>query len=685
VDDKEENLYYLQRLLTAHGYEVETARNGEEALQKAQQTLPELVISDLLMPVIDGYTFLRMWKGDARLNPIPFIVYTATYTAPSDKDLALKLGADDFILKPCEPDEFIIRIQRVLKNREPKKPEAAKSNHVEDEEVLQEYSQTLIRKLEQKTLELEQVNRSLNKELEERKIAEAQIREQAALLDAANEAIYVQDLQNNNILFWNKGAERIYGWSRKEALGKNAVDLIYKNSSGYEEALSFLKANGEWQGEFVHHCKVDTPMIIESNWTLLKNESGTPKSILTINSDVTDKKELEKQFLRAQRMESIGTLAGGIAHDLNNMLTPILMAIELLNDIVKDTQGRTLLNSMQDSAERGAALIKQVLSFARGVEGERVAVNPIHILRELITVMRETFPKYINISFEAETDSWAIIGDPTQVHQVLLNMFVNARDAMPDGGELCIQMQNKQLSDPVASANIDARAGSYVLFRISDTGMGMSQHVVDKIFEPFFTTKSFGKGTGLGLSTTLAIVRSHKGFIDVTSEEGKGTAFDIYFPAQARALPAKKQTPLHPALPEGNGEWILAVEDEDAIRNVLKHTLERFGYQVLLAGNGKEAVQIYAEHEKKISVVLTDVSMPVMDGPGTILAIKKINPMATIIMSSGLTTSEDISDEIRDLVTAYIPKPYATEIMLTTLHQVLHTPSPKPKSTSHPS
>ncbi|MDA3872710.1 MAG: response regulator [Kiritimatiellae bacterium] len=500
VDDKEENLYYLQTLLTAHGYEVETARNGEEALQKARKNLPGLVISDLLMPVIDGYTFLRMWKVDERLNSIPFVVYTATYTDPEDKNLAFKFGADDFILKPTEPDDFIDRIQRVLEKSGTRKPGTPPEEDKKgDTHVLQEYSETLIRKLEQKTLQLEQTNRELQNELEERKRTEATIREQAELLDAANEGIYVQDLHDNTILFWNNGAERIYGWSTEEALGKSAFDLIYKNHTGYEDALRKLKQEGEWRGEFIHLCKEDTPIVIESNWTLLKDESGNPKSILTINSDITDKKDLENQFLRAQRRESIGTLAGGIAHDLNNMLAPILMAIELLTDIVKDPQGLTLLNSMQDSAIRGADLVKQVLSFARGVEGERVAVNPIHIVRELITVLRETFPKSITIDFKAEPDSWVIIGDPTQLHQVLLNMCVNARDALPDGGELRIRMQNKMLDERVTATNINARAGSYVLFSISDTGMGMSQIVLDKIFEPFFTTKSFGKGTGLGL------------------------------------------------------------------------------------------------------------------------------------------------------------------------------------------
>ncbi|MEX2607012.1 MAG: response regulator, partial [Kiritimatiellia bacterium] len=268
VDDKEENLYYLQRLLTAHGYEIVSARNGEEALHMARRNLPELVISDLLMPVIDGYTFLRIWKKDDRLNSIPFIVYTATYTDPEDENLAFKLGADDFILKPTEPNEFIDRVQRVLEKSVVKKPEVPDPDELEDQTLLQEYSETLIRKLEQKTQQLEQTNRELQIELEERKRAEAQIREQAALLDAANEAIYVQDLHNNTILFWNKGAERIYGWSKEEALGKSAIDLIYKNRTGYEEALADLKTKGEWRGEFVHLCKVDIPLIIESNWTL---------------------------------------------------------------------------------------------------------------------------------------------------------------------------------------------------------------------------------------------------------------------------------------------------------------------------------------------------------------------------------------------------------------------------------
>jgi signal transduction histidine kinase/CheY-like chemotaxis protein len=388
--------------------------------------------------------------------------------------------------------------------------------------------------------------------------------------------------------------------------------------------------------------------------------------------DLTDRKKMEQQFLRAQRMESIGTLAGGIAHDLNNVLSPILMSIELLKDMAQDELGLKLLETLKGSAQRGADLVKQVLSFARGVECERLVVNPIHVMRDLMKVMRDTFPKSIEARFTPERNLWTVTGDPTQLHQVFLNLCVNARDAMPKGGNINIGMENIVLDETYAAMNPGAAPGSYVMVKVEDNGGGIPPAIRERIFEPFFTTKEMGKGTGLGLSTTLAIVKSHGGFINLYSEVGQGTKFKIYLPANPSQSASDDAAVEQSRLPRGNGEMILVVDDEEAIRKVAKGTLERFGYRVLLAANGAEGVALYAQQRQGISVVLTDMAMPIMDGPSMIIALKAMNPEIRIIGSSGLASNGGVAKAVGAGVQFFVPKPYTAESILTTLQKLLH-------------
>src|SRR5690242_4298602 len=314
---------------------------------------------------------------------------------------------------------------------------------------------------------------AIRSDITERKRAEEQIREQAALLDQAQDAILVRDLEQK-ILFWNKGAEKIYGWSAEEAIGKNVEGLLYKeHSTQFDAARQAIIRTGEWKGE-VHQSRRDgTEIIVESRWTLVRDEQGQPKSILVINTDVTEKKRMESQFLRAQRMESIGTLAGGIAHDLNNVLSPIVMAIDMLQLRATDEASKKWLDVLRGNAERGGNMVRQVLSFARGVAGERVALQPKHLIKEIVKILRETLPKSIEISFQIPNDLWIVSADATQIHQVLMNLCVNARDAMPDGGSIAISAENVFLDENYARMHIEAKAGRFVMISVSDTGPGM--------------------------------------------------------------------------------------------------------------------------------------------------------------------------------------------------------------------
>jgi PAS domain S-box-containing protein len=388
--------------------------------------------------------------------------------------------------------------------------------------------------------------------------------------------------------------------------------------------------------------------------------------------DITERKKLESNLLRAQRLESIGTLAGGIAHDLNNVLAPILMSVTLLKAKMADAESERLLHTLQKSAQRGADLVKQVLSFARGVEGQRIEVNPAQLLREIRTVVRETFPKSIVVELTAKRNSWSVMGDPTQLHQVFLNLCVNARDAMPDGGGLTIKLENVMLDEAAISDNSDAKPGTYVAVQVADTGCGITPEVRDRIFEPFFTTKALGKGTGLGLSTTLAIVKSHGGFINFTSETGKGTTFLVYLPAETTKTATGEATLESTPLPRGNGELILVVDDEESIRQIARPMLENYGYRVLLASQGEEAVALYARQRHEIAVVITDMAMPIMDGPALITALRSLNPQVRIIGSSGHTSPGGTTQLAGMGIEHFVPKPYPAEVLLKTLHDVLN-------------
>src|SRR5215813_1039048 len=506
---------------------------------------------------------------------------------------------------------------------------------------------------------------AVRNDITERKRAEEQLREQATLLENARDAIIVKDL-DDNILFWNDSAERIYGWPKSEVTRRNIEELINKggDTSQYSQAKQRVNDEGEWQGELRQSTKDGKEIVVESRWTLVRDDRGNAKSVLVINTDVTDKRKVEAQFLRAQRMESIGTLASGIAHDFNNLLSPIMMSIQLLKAKNTDETSQRLISMLQASAERGAGLVKQVLSFARGIEGERISLQPLHLIKEIVKLLKDTLPKSIEVEFDSSEGLSLVAGDATQLHQVLMNLFVNARDAMPAGGKLTIKAENIHIDDNYARMNLEAKPGSFVLITITDTGAGISPEVINRIFEPFFTTKEQSKGTGLGLSTALAIVKSHDGFINVYSEPGRGTQFKIYLPVAGSVSPGMADTSA--SLKAGSGELILVVDDEIAIREIAKGTLEAYGYRALTASDGTEAVALYAQYKNDIKVVLTDIMMPYMDGLVTIRALQKLNPNVRIIASSGLAENRKIEG-----VRGFLPKPYTAERLLNTLAEVI--------------
>jgi PAS domain S-box-containing protein len=511
-------------------------------------------------------------------------------------------------------------------------------------------------------------------DITERKQAEQKISEQAALLDIATDAIFVRDFQNQ-ILFWNQGAEKIYGWSKQEIGTKNVNEIFYNDliTQPEEIALSTVIETGVWQGELRKLTKNKQEILVESRWTLMRDDAGQPKSILTVDTDITESKLLEEQFFRTQRLESIGTLAGGISHDLNNVLTPIITAAQILKTRNNKNEERQqqLLNIIETNAKRGAALVKQVLSFARGFKGERTIVQIRHLIMEIVQIGRQTFPKSIDLITQIQEDLSPVCGDSTQLHQVLMNLVVNARDAMPEEGKLTISAENLYIDEAYGKMNLDAKVGNYTVITVQDTGIGMSPEILERIFEPFFTTKELGTGTGLGLSTVLGIVKSHDGFLTVNSQIGEGSKFQIFLPAVA--APIEEETD-NLELLQGQGELILLVDDESYIQDVTKMILEKYNYRTLSASNGIEAIALYAQHQQEVSAVLMDIMMPEMNGNNAISALRKMNSQLPIMACTGLNTTEVLQPVVQD-VEAVLAKPFTAKDLLQNLHQILQTSS----------
>jgi len=503
-----------------------------------------------------------------------------------------------------------------------------------------------------------------------RKLSEEKVAEQAALLDKAQDAILVTDL-SNRCIYWNKSAERLYGWTAKDAHGRFVHQLLFRDPSYFDRSKAEVLEKGEWKGESCHVTQSDESLVVESQWTLISDQAGKPKSILIVNTDLTERKKIEAQFLRTQRMESIGTLAGGIAHDLNNVLAPIMMSVEMFKQKFKDPQSQRMLAVLESSAKRGSDMVRQVLTFARGVEGERVLLQPRHLIKEVAKILGETLPKTIQLRVRLTENLWPLMGDATQLHQVMVNLGVNARDAMPDGGVITFAAENSIIDAATQKqVSTEAKPGFYVVIKVTDTGTGIPRDILDKIFEPFFTTKETGKGTGLGLATVLGIVKSHGGFVQVQTELNKGTTFLIYLPAMQNAENQVAEGDQR-QLPAGKGELILAVDDEASVLTMAKETLETFGYKVITARDGTEAIAEFTTHQHEIKGVLTDMLMPFMDGPATIRVLRKIDPNVKIIATSGLMDSDKVKDTTGMDNIAFLMKPYTAEKLLTTLHKVL--------------
>ena len=512
---------------------------------------------------------------------------------------------------------------------------------------------------------------AVKEEITHRKSAEERIREQAALLDVSRDAIAVLTL-DLRITYWNHGAENLYGWTSADALAATETEKLYGlRREELTEILRVVRAEGRWASQQEHRTKLGLTLTIDARATLMRDEANHPKSVLLVCSDITERMALESSFLRSQRLESLGTLASGIAHDLNNVLSPILISVGFLRRRAQPGPEQESLQLISDSARRGSDIIKQLLQYSRGEEIAGGQVNVGLVIRDMGRMMQETFPRNLTISVQAPSDLHPVNGDRTRIHQVLLNLCINSRDAMPQGGQLKVHAQNLHVDAATAAQHDGARAGSYVRLLVEDTGTGIPAEQLERIFDPFFSTKPTGQGTGLGLPTVRSIVDQHRGFLKVESEVGVGTKFSVFLPAAGPATGSPDLSAEGHPEPLGGKELVLVVDDEPHLRKALQICLQENNYEVLLANNGAEALALAANHSQRLRLVITDVMMPVMDGAQLISALRLLKPNLAIIAISGLPGSSESMEKQHGVGVRYLSKPFSPPALLTCIRELL--------------
>jgi two-component system, cell cycle sensor histidine kinase and response regulator CckA len=670
VEDKEEGAYYLRALLEGHGWTVDSAHHGAEAIAKAWQALPDLVISDLLMPVMDGCTLLRNWKADARLKQVPFVVYTATYTEPEDERLALSLGADAFILKPAEPDDFLARILAVQAHAAATHATPPRTPVGEESALLRVHGQTLVRKLEEKMLQLEDTKRTLQQEE-----AELHLRDRA--IQAVSQGIVITDphLPDNPIVYASPGFERMTGYSAEELVGRNCRFLQGQETDRASTA-KLGEAIREGRGstaELLNYRKDGAPFWNNVTVSPVVDTSGAVTHFVGVLMDVTHRRQLETQLRQAQKMEAVGQLAAGVAHDFNNLLSVILSYAALVLEELKPGDSlRADVEEIRRAGERATGLTRQLLAFSRQQVLQPRVVDLGQLVLGVERMLRRLLGENVELSLLTQPSLGAVHADPGQVEQIVMNLALNARDAIPNGGKLTIETANAELDAVYVAGHHGVVPGPYGMLAIVDTGIGMDAATRERIFEPFFTTKEKGKGTGLGLSTVFGIVKQSQGHIWVLSEPDKGTTFKVYLPRADRSPQTLAKPPPAPATSRAS-ETILLVEDDEQVLVMTRSILRRHGYNVLDAQNGGEASLISEQYASRIHLLLTDVVMPRMTGKVLAHRLLSRRPEMKVLFMSGYAANSASEGDALDVGGAFLRKPFTPDALLGRVRESLGT------------
>jgi two-component system, cell cycle sensor histidine kinase and response regulator CckA len=628
VEDSEDDLLLLLRELRRGDYtldyvRVETAVEMQAALDRQAW---DIVIADYTLPRFSAPAALELLQDQQQ--DLPFIIVSGTIGEDAAV-AAMRAGAHDYLLK----DNLVRLLPAVARE-------------------LREARER------QKRLDAEQALRESEERF--RQLAE----------NITESVFWMSEPTAMKMLYVSPAYEPIWGHSG-DRLYTNFMEWIEAIHPDDRQRVETSYFDRSLLGKYDEEYRVIRPdqsiRWIRDRGFPIKNQTGVAYRVVGIAEDITSRKLTESALRRTERLESLGTLTSGIAHDLNNVLTPIMGIVQLLPKKIgnMDDSTKKLLQILHDSTHRGADLVKQILSFASGVESKPTDIQIGDLLLEIQRIIEQAFPKNIELSLDLPSNIWTISADASMLHQVLINLCVNARDAMPDGGKLSITAENLEVDQSYARMNLDASSGNYVVATVTDTGTGIAAPILDRIFDPFFTTKDIGKGTGLGLSTVVGIVKSHRGFIGVDSEVGKGTRFKVYLPATVTSEIAPAIVTTQPE--SGQGELILVVDDEVPIQVITTATLEVHGYRVMTASDGIEAIALYAQHQQEIGVVLMDMMMPNLDSITIVRALRKFNPHVQIIAMSGLATSEVVAQTMEEGVKAFLPKPFTATELLTAI------------------
>lgn len=626
----------LDRQLVRHalerehaGFRLTEAVSREDFERRLNDGPFDLILSDFN---ILGYQGLQVLDAVKTLYPgVPVIIVTGTGSEETGVE-ALKRGAADYVIKTTT------HIQRL--------------------------PQTIHSVLERRSL------------LKERDHAEEKFRQ---LAENIAEVFWLTESATRQLLYVSPAYERVWKRSVESLFSQSPAWLATVHPDDVEHVAGPTAWESQVAGTYDVEYRITRPdgelRWIRDRAFPVRDDTGRVYRIAGVAQDITERRDLEQQFLRAQRLESLGTLAGGIAHDLNNVLAPIILSLDLLRPHIQDAAGEELLETIASSARRGANMVQQVLSFAKGLGGMRAVVDVHEQFDDITRIVRDTFPKNIVLHRALDAKEPFVLGDPTQLHQVLINLCVNARDSMPEGGQLTIRTSNVLLDGRVTSENMEGKAGRHLVIEIADTGTGIEPDVIDRVFDPFFTTKAPGQGTGLGLSTSLTIVKSHGGFIRVLSSIPGGTRFLVYLPTHTDTN-SDRVSETQADAPHGHGQTILVVDDEVAILRVTQRVLESHGYRVLVAENGAEAATLYAQRRDEIAMVLTDLMMPVMSGAALVKALRSMNPTVRVVAMSGMTNEADVQQLAREGVKRLLQKPYRTSDLLNALREQLDPAPP---------
>ena len=679
VDDDVSNLYIMRLLLQNNGYEVEEATHGGEALLQARKTPTDLIISDILMPTMDGFALCREWMKDPALQSIPFIFYTATYIDQKDKQFALTLGAVDFIIKPVEGITFLSIVEKALQKTPP--PILPAQAPIQEEMIfLKQYNESLIRKLEDKSF-------SLENDIIERKQIEATLRnsEERFRLLVKNSSDSISILGADGFQrYISPAAERITGFSVEELQQKNFTDLIHPEDlphalSSFEDSIAHPEKILTIRYRHIHKTKGWIHVEATGQSALAEpSVNGVVVSARDITERIQSDEErdrLQAQLNHALKMESVGRLAGGVAHDFNNMLSVILGHAELaMSQISHNHPLYVNLQEIQKSAERSADLTRQLLAFARKQTVVPKVLNLNNTVENTLSMLRRLIGENIQLIWQPGAQPEPVKVDPSQIDQILANLCVNARDAIRGTGTITIETGSTIFDASSCGHNVDIVPGEYARLSVSDTGCGMDKETLANIFEPFFTTKGMGEGTGLGLATVYGIVKQNHGFIDVHSEPAHGTSFHLYLPYHKNTVDQPSKRP--PSTPTTKGqETILLVEDEPSILVVGKSMLERLGYHVLGAATPSEATRLAETYPGNIHLLMTDVVMPEINGRDLAKILLSIYPCMRRLFMSGYTADVIAVHGVLDDGVHFIQKPFTMKALSEKVREALDRPS----------